>query len=166
MVQLWVNLPANRKMDPPRYQELRRDAIPTVSFPVETGTARIIAGDFGRTLGAARTATPVILWDVKLRKDAKVRIPIPSGVNAAVFVRSGSVWLSETHTIDSRQLAVLTREGNDAMTEAKADTEFLVVGGEPIEEPVVAYGPFVMNTTEEIRQAINDVRSGSFGRLD
>lgn len=166
MVQLWVNLPANRKMDPPRYQELRRDAIPTVSFPVETGTARIIAGDFGRTLGAARTATPVILWDVKLRKDAKVRIPIPSGFNAAVFVRSGSVWLSETHTIDSRQLAVLTREGNDAMTEAKADTEFLVVGGEPIEEPVVAYGPFVMNTTEEIRQAINDVRSGSFGRLD
>jgi len=166
MAQLWVNLPARHKMTPPRYQELRRDAIPTVTLPDDAGTARIIAGDFNPTRGAARTVSPVILWDVRIRKRATVRLPIPSGFNSAVFVRSGSVRVSGTHSVDARQLAVLSRDGDGATVQAAEDAEFLVVGGEPINEPVVTYGPFVMNTAEEIQQAIEDVRAGKLGQLD
>lgn len=166
MAQLWVNLPAKHKMDAPGYQTLVRDAIPMVTLPDDAGAARIIAGDFNGTRGAARTLTPVILWDLRLRKGARVRLPIPSGFNSAVFVRSGSVWVGETHSADARQLAVLSREGDGATVQAEEDAELLVVGGEPINEPVVTYGPFVMNTAEEIQQAINDVRAGKLGQLD
>lgn len=166
MAQLWVNLPAKHKMSQPRYQELRSAAIPTVTLPDAAGTARIIAGAFNETRGAAETFTPVILWDVRLRKGARARLPIPDGLNAAVFVRRGSVWVGETHSADARQLAVLQHEGDGVTVEAEEDSELLVVGGAPIDEPVVAYGPFVMNTAQEIQQAIEDTRAGRLGRLD
>ncbi|HWL94413.1 MAG TPA: pirin family protein [Phycisphaerae bacterium] len=166
MAQLWVNLPATHKMTPPRYQTLLRDAIPTVTLPNDSGTARIIAGDFDGTSGAAKTVTPVILWDVKLRKGARVRLPIPNGYNIAVFVRSGSAWVSETHSAGARQLAVLAAIGDAVIVSAEENSEFLILGGQPIDEPVVAYGPFVMNTPDEIQTAIEDVRAGRFGRLD
>jgi len=166
MAQLWVNLPAKHKMTPPRYQELRRDAIPMVTLPDDAGTARIIAGDFSGTRGAAETVTPVILWDVKLRKGAQARLPIPDGFNAAVFVRSGSAWVAETHSAAARQLALLKPAGDGVMIQAEEDSEFLIVGGQPLNEPVVAYGPFVMNTQQEIQEAIEDVRAGKLGQLD
>jgi len=166
MAQLWVNLPAAHKMSRPRYQTLLRDAIPTVQLPSNAGTARIIAGEFDGTMGAARTVTPVILWDVRLRRNAQVRLPIAEGFLAGVFVRSGAVWVSDTHSAGARQLAVLERDGTGARIQAVDDAELLVLGGLPIEEPVVAYGPFVMNATEEIHQAIRDVQEGRFGRLD
>lgn len=166
MAQLWVNLPARHKMTPPRYQELRGGAIPTVALPDDAGTARIIAGDFNATRGAAETVTPVILWDVKLRKGAKVLLPVPGGFNAAVFVRSGSAWAGGTHFAKARQLALLEPAGIGVFVQAEEDSEFLIVGGEPINEPVVAHGPFVMNTPEEIQHAMEDVRAGKLGRLD
>lgn len=166
MAQLWVNLPARHKMSAPRYQELRRDAIPTVALPEDVGTARIIAGDFNGTRGAAKTVTPVILWDVKLCQGANVRLPIPDGFNAAVFVRGGSAWVGGTHAAGARQLALLEPAGDGVMVQAEDDSAFLIVGGQPISEPVVAYGPFVMNTQDEIQQAIEDVRAGRLGRLD
>lgn len=166
MAQLWVNLPARRKMSPPRYQELRRGAIPTVGLPDGAGTVRVIAGAFNTTAGAAQTFTPVILWDVMLRKAAPARLPVPDGYTAAVFGRSGSAWVGETHSVGPGQFAVLTREGADALLQADEDSEFLILGGEPIDEPVVTYGPFVMNTPEEIQKAIEDTRSGRLGRLD
>lgn len=166
MAQLWVNLPAKHKMAPPRYQTLLRDAIPTVALPNNAGTVRIIAGEFNGTPGAAKTVTPVILWDVKLSKGAPVRLPVPNGFNAAVFVRSGSAWIGETHSAGARQLAVLACDGDGVMVQAEVDSEFLIVGGEPINEPVIAYGPFVMNTPEEIQTAMDDVRAGKLGRLD
>jgi redox-sensitive bicupin YhaK (pirin superfamily) len=166
MAQLWVNLPAKHKMDAPRYQTLVRADIPSVTLPDDAGEVRLIAGAFGGTPGAAQTFTPVILWDVRLRKGAKTRLPITSGFNSAVFVRSGRTWVGETHSADARQLAILSLEGDSATVEAEDDAEILVVGGEPIDEPVVAYGPFVMNTAEEIQQAMEDVRAGKLGRLD
>ncbi|MCL4199318.1 MAG: pirin family protein [Phycisphaerales bacterium] len=165
MAQLWVNLPARHKMDAPGYQTLMRDSIPTVALANDAGTARIIAGNFAGTRGAARTFTPVILWDVRLRKGATVRLPIPSGFNAAVFMRIGSAWVSDTHSAVARQLAVLSKVGDGATVRAEEDAELLVIGGEPIDEPVVTYGPFVMNTPEEIKQAVDDLRSGRFGVL-
>jgi quercetin 2,3-dioxygenase len=166
MAQLWVNLPAKQKMTPPRYQTLLRDAIPTVTLPDDAGTARIIAGEFDGTRGAAETATPVILWDVRLRQGAQVRLPVMDGFNTAVFVRSGSVRVGETHSAKARQLALLGRDGDGVVVQAEEDAELLVVGGQPLDEPVVAYGPFVMNTPEEIQTAIEDVRAGRFGQLD
>jgi len=166
MAQLWVNLPAKHKMSRPGYQTLLRDSIPTVALAGDAGTVRVIAGDFNGTSGAARTFTPVILWDVKLRKEAQVHLPVPAGFTAAVFVRSGSAWVGGTHSASSRQLAVLDRAGAGVLLQAEEESEFLVVGGEPIDEPVVTHGPFVMNTHEEILTAIDDTRSGRLGRLD
>jgi quercetin 2,3-dioxygenase len=166
MAQLWVNLPAKHKMTPPRYQTLLRNAIPTVTLPDDAGTARIIAGEFEGTRGAAETATPVILWGVGLRRGSQVRLPLTDGFNAGVFVRSGSVRMGDARFAKARQLAVLERGGDGVIVQAEEDAELLVVGGQPIDEPVVAYGPFVMNTPQEIQTAIEDVRAGRFGQLD
>ena len=165
VIQLWVNLPAKFKMTPPRYQTLQRDKIPKVELPDNAGEVRLIAGEFNSDRGAAKTFTPVILWDVKLRKGVKLRLPIPGGFNSAVFVRSGSVQIGEAHSVNKRELALLQRDGEDVIIEAREDAEFLVLGGQPIDEPVVAYGPFVMNTPEEIHAAIADVRSGKLGSI-
>jgi len=165
MAQLWVNLPAAHKMAPPRYQDLRREAIPSAALPDGAGTARIIAGAFDGVAGAARTCTRVILWDVSLREGAEVRLPIRDGHNAAVFVRRGSVRVGGTHDAGPRQLAILHPAGDGVIVEADAASELLIVGGEPIDEPVVARGPFVMNTPEQIEEAFADVRAGRFGSL-
>lgn len=166
MAQLWVNLPARHKMTPPRYQELRGGTIPTVALPNNAGTARIIAGDFHGTRGAASTVTPVILWDVKLGKGANVRLPIPDGFNTAVFVRSGAARFEGTNSTEARQLALFGAAGDGVNLQAEEDSEYLIVGGEPINEPVATYGPFVMNTPEEVQTAIEDFRAGRLGRLD
>lgn len=166
MAQLWVNLPALDKMSAPRYQELRRDRIPTVELSKGAGRVRVIAGDFNGTKAAARTFSPVFLWDIRLSRGARASLPVPDGSCAAIFVRSGSVRVSGTHDVSSRHLAILDPAGNDVLLEAREDSELIVLGGEPIDEPVVTYGPFVMNTPEEIQAAIRDVQEGRFGRLD
>lgn len=165
MAQLWVNLPARHKMDPPRYQTLLKDAIPTVELSEGAGSVRVIAGAWGQTRGAAETFTPVILWDVRLRAGARVELPIDDGQNGGVYVRSGSLRIGATPAAEARQVVVLGSSGAGATVEAVTDAEFLVLGGQPLDEPVVAYGPFVMNTPEEIQQAIADVQAGRFGRL-
>lgn len=164
MAQLWVNLPAKHKMDPPRYQTLESDSIPVITLPEDAGSARIIAGDFDKTPGAASTVTPVILWEVNLRANREVRLPIAEGWAGAVFVRRGTV-LIDGESVERHQCAMLTREGEGVTVRAEEDAALLVVGGEPIDEPVVAHGPFVMNTQDEIRQAIEDLRAGRFGSL-
>ncbi len=164
MAQLWVNLPARHKMDAPRYQELRRDAIPQVSLPNGAGAVRVIAGDFAGTTAAATTVTPVILWDAKLTRGSQVELPINDGFNAAMFVRSGQVLIAGA-PVKARELAVLTTDGEGVAIEVTEDAELLIVGGQPLGEPVIAYGPFVMNRPEEINQAIADVRAGRFGNL-
>jgi hypothetical protein len=166
MAQLWVNLPASHKMTPPRYQTLLHEKIPTVNLPDGAGTARIIAGEFAGTRGAAETVTPVILWDVILRQGAQVRLPVPDRFNAALYVRKGSIRLGDSDLAQVRQLAVFERSGDGVIVRAEEEASFLVVGGQPIEEPVVAYGPFVMNTQEEIQKAIDDFRVGKLGQLD
>ncbi len=165
MAQLWVNLPARSKMAAPGYQTLLNEEIPSIDLPARAGTARVIAGDFASTKGGAKTVTPVILWDVRIRGGSKVELPIPEGFTAAIFVRSGTINVAGTHAAGPRQLAVLSHEGGGVTVEASDDAELLVLGGEPIDEPVVAYGPFVMNTSEEIHQAVADVRAGRFGTL-
>ncbi len=166
VAQLWVNLPKKDKTSPPGYQTLTRDAIPVVDLAGGAGRVRVIAGEFGGARGAAKTFTPIALWDVALNKGAEARLPMPEGWNAAVFVRHGSVWVGGTHSTDRGQLAVVSREGGAIALQAAEDSHVLVLGGEGIDEPVVAYGPFVLSSPEEIQVAIDDVRAGRFGKLD
>ena len=164
MAQLWVNLPAKHKMTRPRYQELRGSKIPTVELPAGGGSVRVIAGDYEGTPGAAHTVTPVVLWDVILAKGTEAVLPVAIGHNAALFVRSGSIR-ADGQAVGPRQLAILEREGHGIAVFAEQASALLVIGGAPIHEPVVAYGPFVMNTEQEIELAIADTQSGRLGRL-
>ncbi|HEY2050723.1 MAG TPA: pirin family protein [Caulobacteraceae bacterium] len=164
MVQLWVNLPARNKMARPAYQSIRAADIPTVSLPGSAGEARIIAGRFGETAGPARTFTPVNVWDVRLNGGAQARLPLPQGHTAMVLVLSGQVTACGMGA-GQAQMLLLDREGEDVILTADADASLLVLSGEPIDEPIVGYGPLVMNSEAEIRQALEDYRAGSFGAL-
>ena len=154
-IQLWTSLPRAHKLMAPRYQRLEAAAIPAVRG--EGATARVIAGDLGGTRGAARTFTPVILWDVRLAAGATVRLPVPGGFSVAAYVRKGAVEAGGRRVEEGR-LAIFAREGAEIELAAASGegAELLVLGGEPIDEPVVQYGPFVMNTIDEIRAAIAD----------
>lgn len=162
MVQLWVNLPAKDKGTPPAYQAITADTIPTVTFA--GGSARIIAGAFGDTKGPARTFTPVNLWDVRLGAGAKATLPLPEGHNSMIAVLSGHVTI-DGQGVGEAEIARLSTDGDGVTLHADGDAMVLVLTGEPIDEPVVGYGPFVMNSEAEIHQAIEDFNAGRFGRM-
>ena len=165
MAQLWVNLPARDKSAAPGYQSIAARDIPAVDLPDGAGVARIIAGAYGGARGPARTFTPIDVWDLRLKAGKSARLSLPEGhtLNLAVF--AGPVVVNGEATADKAQFVTLARTGGDALLEAKADAKILVLSGAPIEEPVVAYGPFVMNSEDEIRQAFADYRAGRFGAL-
>lgn len=165
-VQLWVNLPARFKMSSPRYQDILARQIPNVELPGGAGTVRVIAGDYRGTKGAASTFTPVDLWDLRLESGRGVELSLPEGHVAAVLVARGAVRLNGSPQVNETELAVLERGGERFSIEATEDAIALVLSGEPIDEPIAAYGPFVMNTEEEIRQAMQDYQSGKMGHLD
>jgi quercetin 2,3-dioxygenase len=165
MVQLWVNLPKAQKMSKPRYQAITKDQIPVVELE-GGGHARVIAGELLGRLGPAKTFTPVNLFDVILKAGERFELPLPEGHNAAVVLRKGDVLLSGTeHLRGEALIAPLSEEGDTVTLEAKGDTELLILSGEPIREPVASYGPFVMNTREELQQAFEDYRAGRMGHL-
>lgn len=164
MAQLWVNLPARAKSDPPAYQDILAARIPRVEL--EGGHLRLIAGTYrdpagAETTGPARTTTPVILWDGHLEAGARAQLPVPEGFSAALFLRRGKASFGDdSKAIGAKELAEFTPAGNTVVVHAHEATDFLLLAGEPIDEPIVAYGPFVMNTEAEIEQAIVDAQSG------
>jgi redox-sensitive bicupin YhaK (pirin superfamily) len=162
VVQLWVNLPARHKMVAPAYQPILDAEIPRIES--EGVTVRVIAGKHGDVSGPAHTFTPMNLWDVRLTSGSRADLVLPAGHTTAVFVLRGRVQLDST-VVGPATVAVLSREGERLVMEAQEDTVLLLLSGEPIEEPVVGYGPFVMNTEEEIRQAMTDYRNGRMGRI-
>ena len=164
MIQLWVNLPARDKMSAPGYQSITAGQIPTVDLPNDAGTARIIAGAYGNAKGAARTFTPMNVWDLRLRAGHSLAIALPDGHTTALFVLRGSLRVG-AHTVRAAELAVLEREGTQFAVEITEDTVALLLSGEPLNEPIVGHGPFVMNTREEILQAMRDFSSGKFGQI-
>jgi quercetin 2,3-dioxygenase len=163
-IQLWVNLPARLKMTPPKYQTLLAGDIPELELAGGAGRLRVIAGEWNGTKGPAETFTPMNLWDLRLRAGHGADLSLPSGHTGAVFVLTGAAMVNGTRT-RAAELAVLTREGEGIRLQAEEDSTLLVLGGAPIDEPVVGYGPFVMNTEAEIRQAIGDYQNGRMGRL-
>lgn len=162
MVQLWVNLPAKDKMAPAGYQGILKADIPVVKLPNRAGTARIIAGDYRGTKGAARTFTPINVWDLRVSAGADVPLDLPAGHTAMIIVLTGHVTIAHRQEAGEAEMVLLGREGGEIAIRADGDATFLVLTGEPIDEPIVGYGPFVMNSEAEIRQAAEDFNSGRF----
>lgn len=167
MVQLWVNLPAKDKNTPPRYQHLAKAGIPVVEFPDEAGRLRLIAGEYKGEKGAADTFTEMNVWDIVLNAGKKAVLEIPEAHNLSMVVLRGNVTLNGKEQAGAGQLVGFEKDGGNVHIEAGSEeVKILLLSGVPIDEPVVGYGPFVMNTAEEIRQAISDFKSGKFGSID
>ena len=164
MVQLWVNLPANLKMTKPGYQAILDQQIPAIELKDGAGVARIIAGDFDGHKGPARTFTPMSVIDLKLQK-GKATIAIPEGWNTSLVVLRGAVEAGDGVVAKDAQMLMFGSQGQDIQFNALEESIALLLSGEPIDEPIVGYGPFVMNTKEEIAQAMHDFNSGSFGKI-
>jgi redox-sensitive bicupin YhaK (pirin superfamily) len=172
-IQLWVNLPKAHKMSTPGYQTLLNADIPTVELDGGAGRLRVIAGEFRGTSetmprgirGPAKTFTPIHLYDVRMKAGHRADITVPAGFNTAVFVLQGGVSINGSGPVKEAELARLDRSGERIAIEARVDTILLVLSGEAIHEPVVRYGPFVMNTQQEIVQAITDYQAGRMGHL-
>ena len=165
MVQLWVNLRAKDKSAKPGYQPLLDAEIPAVDLPDGAGKLRVIAGSFDSAKGPARTFTPINIWDVRLNRGKVVSLDVPEGHTLSVLVLSGTVEIGGQEIASEAQTVIFGRDGGGVTIEANADTKLLVLTGEPLDEPVVAYGPFVMNTADEIRQAMRDFQIGRFGAI-
>lgn len=165
MIQLWVNLPAKDKLTAPRYQAIRQEQIPTVGLPAEAGQARIIAGSLAGSQGPARTFTPINLWDLRLQTDRQLHLSLPTGWTTLLVVCHGEVRMKDDRAIQTGEVGLFTREGAILDLQVMQDTTALLLCGEPIDEPVVGRGPFVMNTSAEIRQAMRDYQNGKMGQL-
>jgi len=163
VIQLWGNLPARHKMAAPGYQPITASDIAQVD--IDGGRVRVIAGEFQGKRGPAHTFTPINLWDVRLNAGTRTTFEVPTGYTTALFVLRGEIALGGGEQLGEAQLAVLEREGDSFAVEALQDTTLLVLNGEAIDEPVVGYGPFVMNSQQEIQQAVADYRSGRMGRI-
>jgi len=165
MVQLWVNLPARDKMAAPGYQNIASADIPVVLLADEAGTVRVIAGEFGGRRGPARTHTPMDVWDLRLTRDRHATLDFAEGHTVAMVVLRGTVLFNGSQVAREGQMVLFDRRAGQVELEANADATVLVLAGEPIDEPIAGYGPFVMNTQEELAQAMDDFRSGRFGRI-
>ncbi len=166
MMQLWVNLPARDKMAKPRYQTILDTTIPRVPLG-DAGTLRVIAGEYEGHKGPAQTFTPIDVWDVRLAPGKSVTLSVPEGHTAAIVPMQGRAQVNGSHAAGPSQLVHLAREGGEFSVTAEGDTDLaaLVLAGEPIGEPVVGYGPFVMNSEREIAAAFADFQGGRFGRM-
>jgi redox-sensitive bicupin YhaK (pirin superfamily) len=165
MVQLWVNLPAKHKMTTPGYQGITSAQIPRVELPDSAGSVRVIAGNYEGTKGPARTFTPVNVWDVRVNKGKRATFNVPAGYTTGLLVLRGGVRLAGGESVGEAELAMLERSGETFTVEALENTTLLLLNGQPLNEPVVGHGPFVMNTRAEIQQAIIDYQNGKMGQM-
>jgi hypothetical protein len=165
MVQLWVNLRAQDKSARPGYQTLLQAQIPNVPLPQDGGMVRVIAGEYAGHKGAARTFTPINLWDVRVRAGKSAELPLPDAHTTALLVLQGEVLINGESNAGSGDLAIFTRAGDRITMQAKTESTLLVMSGEPIAEPIVGQGPFVMNSRAEIQQAFEDYQLGRMGEI-
>ncbi|MDO4441981.1 MAG: pirin family protein [Moraxella sp.] len=164
MVQLWVNLPAKDKMTAPKYQAIDSDDIPVVDLD-DHGIARIIAGNFNGMQGTASTFSPINLWDIHLNADGEYDFVVPETHNLLILILDGTVLVNDDKIARPNELVSFEKGGDTVKLSANNDAKILILSGEPLNEPVVGYGPFVMNTKDEIDTAISDLRSGKFGQI-
>jgi redox-sensitive bicupin YhaK (pirin superfamily) len=165
MVQLWVNLPAKDKSANPGYQTLLKAQIPTMLLPSTGGCVRVIAGEFNGEKGPARTFTPINLWDVNLAAGRSAELALPDGHTTTFLVLKGEVVVNGEQEAGEGALPIFAHEGDRIAVKAKTDATLLLMSGEPINEPIVGQGPFVMNTRAEIQQAFKDYQLGRMGEI-
>lgn len=165
MVQLWVNLPAQFKMSPPKYQEILRTKMGKQVLPDGQGEVEVIAGSYGETKGPASTFTPMHVYNLRLKKGALLPLSFPATYNTGMLVIEGAVQVNG-QTAGTDHFILTGNDGESIEVQAVEDSVVLVLSGEPIDEPIVAYGPFLMNTWDEVEKAIDDVNSGKFGWLE
>ncbi|MEC4748893.1 pirin family protein [Methylomicrobium sp. Wu6] len=155
-VQLWVNLPAKFKMENPRYQSILKADIPSIKPDQHGSLIRVIAGAYHDVKGPARTYTPIDLWDLRLAVEQTLAFDLPETHTTIVFALKGCVEINRTATLNDTEVALFDRKGETIALTARKDSTLLIMSGEPINEPIAGYGPFVMNTQAEIRQAMAD----------
>ncbi len=165
VIQLWVNLPTKHKMAQPHYQSILDQDIPTVSLPDGAGVMRVIAGEFDGHQGPAHSFTPINVWDLRLKSGGDKKLSLPAGWTTAIVVLSGNVQINNEVIAPEKHVVLLDRDGQDFSIQANSDAVLLIISGEPIDEPIAGHGPFVMNTDQEILQAIDDYKNGRFGGL-
>jgi len=166
MVQLWVNLPAEAKKSKPKYQALVQNEINKYPLPENEGLIEVIAGQYKDVKGSATTFTPIHLYNAKMNNGATAEFSFPANYNTAILVIEGSIKVNENDVVPQDHLALLKNEGEAFIIEATENAVVLILSGEPINEPIAAHGPFVMNTRAELSQAFEDFNSGKFGRLE
>lgn len=162
VVQLWVNLAAANKSAPPGYQSLKAAEIPRIELAEEAGRLAVIAGEYAGAIGPARTFSPINVWDLRLNQGGSTALNVPEGHTTMIVVLSGTVQLNGTKVARDAELALFEREGREILIEANNEAKLLVLTGEPIDEPVVGHGPFVMNTSEEIEESMRQFQAGGF----
>ena len=165
MVQLWVNLPAKDKLAPPRYQSITDSQIPAVSLPGGQAMVRVIAGEFEGAKGPAKTFTPILVADLRCVANQRTDVAVTEGYTMALVVLKGALRVNDSEAIETAEVGLFDRGGKSISIECVKDTTALLLCGEPIDEPIVGQGPFVMNTSQEIRQAMADYQSGKMGHL-
>ncbi|MCL6245816.1 MULTISPECIES: pirin family protein [Acinetobacter] len=165
MVQLWVNLPAKDKMTQPRYQAITRQDIPRIDMDEGAGHIRVIAGEMGGHLGPAQTFSPVNVWDGELKAQYETTLHVPEGHNTILVVLKGEVVVNESHKVQDSSMVMFAKDDIAIQLQALQDTQFLLLSGEPLNEPIQGYGPFVMNSKAEIIQAFDDFNNGKFGEI-
>ncbi|MGR9015083.1 MAG: pirin family protein [Gammaproteobacteria bacterium] len=161
-IQLWVNLPAEFKRVAPHYQSITSDRIPVVKLDEHGSIVRVIAGTFQETKGPANTYTPINLWELHLLSGQSVELDFPENYTTMLFALKGSVTINNSATMNGAEIAFFERLGTTISLAAIKDSLLLVMNGEAIDEPIAGYGPFVMNTQEEIQQALEDFDNGKF----
>jgi redox-sensitive bicupin YhaK (pirin superfamily) len=166
MVQLWVNLPAKDKMSTPKYQGVKKNELSKVNLANDAGTVEVIAGSFNQAKGSVSTFTPIELYNTHLIKGGKAQFSFPANFNTAFIVIEGEIKLNDSSLAKADQMVHFKNEGEVITIEALTDSIVLMLSGEPINEPIAQYGPFLMNNQEEIQQAIADYNEGKFGYLE
>ena len=164
MVQLWINLPAKDKMSTPKYQAIANSEMAKVDLD-ENGFIEVIAGDYQDKKGPADTFSPVHLMNAKLKSAGKAEFNFPANFNTGALVIEGSIIINGEEKVSTDHFALFNKEGETFTIAATEDSIVLILSGEPLNEPIVPHGPFVMNTKEEIHQAFDDYNNGKFGFL-
>ncbi|MBS1729698.1 MAG: pirin family protein [Bacteroidetes bacterium] len=165
MVQLWINLPKKDKAEPAHYQAITSNEMKKIDLENDGGIVQVIAGEYNGNKGPAKTYTPVNLFDIKLKAGGKANFSIPENHNAAILLVNGPATINEEE-VKEHSFVLFGNEGEDIIIESSQDAVLLVMSGEPIDEPIASYGPFVMNTQEEIMEAIHEFQAGKFGELE
>lgn len=166
MVQLWVNLPAKHKMSAPKYQAISHENIAKVVLPKDQGVIDVIAGTCHGVSGTAFTFTPIEMYNVRLKAGAATSLTTPAYYNTAIIVIEGAILVNETTQAHQDQMVHFSNDGNELSILANEDCVLLFLSGEPINEPIAQYGPFLMNKPEELKQAMDDYNTGKFGYLE